>query len=565
MVIQQLGNIEIPQYAIHLSAILVLYIICWIYCIKGLFVSDDLDGIAKFTEVFHSQQITPTGQIIPERLVNTYEENGKTWKMTQFNNSIPFPGSLIRWFRLQVGKKWTVLGKNSKGHEVMGYIQDPMRHHIMNLVVQGINLVLAYFLLSKLFGANLAFLTVLLFAVYPLGCQTVSWISGIGYLTCLTGILLVTNLVTYLPESVYSLVGVSIGTTLASSGLLVGSAIWFVLLILGHKQAALFAFIPGVLILLKQGKIAVNFRKNAFREQNMGRSTYVNPRKIVVIVKTLYYYFRMIVFPKRLGLFHKWGYHYEDSLERIDLMFWKGVAVLAGLSVPLLALDCPFPIRFGIIWFLVFLYPFINLITAQQFVADRYLFVPSFGYCLVVAYLLKDYPIAYAFMLGLMLMRTWMHLPTFDNEIKFYQSNIFNFPDSEVAYGNLGVICASKGLNNMAIDCWKESARINDFYDVPHYNLYSAYKSNRLFGEARNELAKCLNAKTVHFEKQWKSEMEKLDKVAKIHADIAVINSQMNDAINQNNSIVMENCKLRMAEANSLLMNIQNEPLKAQS
>lgn len=560
MIIQFLSSLNIPQYVVHLSTILILYVICWIYCIKGLFVSDDIEGIAKFSESFRPQQIQPDGKVIEEKEFRTYEENGKTWRMTQFNNSVPFPGSFIRWIRLQIGKKWTSLGKNLKGHEVMGYIQDPQRHHLLNIFVQGINLVLTYFMLNKLFGAEIAFLTTALFAVYPVGCQTVAWISGIGYLTCLTGILLVINLVLCLPENIYTLLGVAVGTTLSSSGLLVGSALWVILLLLGKPQYALFALVPGLVILLKQGKMAVDFRRNIFREQNMGRSTYVNPRKIIVIVKTLYYYFKMIVFPKRLGLFHKWGYHYEEPLERVDPMFWKGLVFLCGLSIPLTLVSSPFPVQFGIIWFLVFLYPFINLITAQQFVADRYLFIPSLGYCLVLSFLLKDYPTVYAFILGIMLMRTWVHLPTFENEIKLYLSNIFNFPDSEVAYGNLGVICASKGLNNWAIDAWKEAARINDFYDVPHYNLYSAYKSNRLFNEARAELEKCLNAKTVHFEKKWKEEMAKLERVSQIHNEIQIINKDMNNAINTNNVQLMETCKLKMAQANSMLLNIQNEP-----
>lgn len=556
---------SIPHEVVSLVPILSLYIACWVYCIKGLFVSDDIDGIAKFSESFQPEQITPDGKVIEEKKIDTYEENGKTWKMTQFNNSIPFPASIIRWLRLNIGKKWTIIGKNKKGHEVTGYIQDFRKHHIINLTIQAINITLAYFLLDRLFGSKIAFMTCLLFAVYPLGCQTVAWISGIGYLSCLTGILAVLNLVTIFPETPLTLIGVTLGATFASSGLLVGCALWVILVMLGKYWAALFAFIPGIVILLKQGKLAVDFRKKAFREQNMGRSTYINPRKAIVIMKTIYYYVRMMVFPKRLGLFHKWGYHYEDSLERIDGMFWKGLLCVIAIVYSVFFSNFAFPIKFGVLWFIVMLYPFINLITAQQFVADRYAFIPSFGYCLILSYFLQDYAILYSFLVGLMLMRTWVHLPTFDNEIKFYQSNIFNFPDSEVAYGNLGVICASKGLNNWAIDAWKESARINDFYDVPHYNLYSAYKANRLFNEAKAELYKCLNAKTVHFENQWKVEMEKLEKVSKIHQDIAIINNEMNIAINTNNNDLMTACKQKMAIANSLLTNIQNEPTQVKS
>ena len=79
---------------------------------------------------------------------------------------------------------------------------------------------------------------------------------------------------------------------------------------------------------INQGRAIVSHRSGEFKKQNMSRSTYINPRKPIVMVKTIAYYFALTVFPKKLGLFHKWGYHYEDRVEKIDWRFFCGVFVL---------------------------------------------------------------------------------------------------------------------------------------------------------------------------------------------------------------------------------------------
>ena len=162
--------------------------------------------------------------------------------------------------------------------------------------------------------------------------------------------------------------------------------------------------------------------------------------------------------------------------------------------------------------FLVYLIPFSNVITAQQFVVDRYVFIPAFGFSILLAILLFDYPAIFAFIVGLYAMRTSIHLPTFKNDENFYVSNFLNFPDSEVALGNLGVTYMNLGRHGSAVDTWMKATQVNDLYDVPWYNLYSIFRGNGMLEQAHAYLDKCLNAKTIHFKAQWVTEMENLKK-----------------------------------------------------
>jgi len=247
------------------------------------------------------------------------------------------------------------------------------------------------------------------------------------------------------------------------------------------------------------------------RLEKMEKSTKVYWRKLIVMVKTVGYYVRLVLFPKRLGLFHVYGYHQEEPLDYADNKFWFGLAsILVYVTALIFA---PFPIKFGLIWCAVYYSIFSNFITANQFVSERYVHTPIFGLAIIAAYFFVDYPIILAFLIGIYVMRVWVHLPTFANEVRYYESNCFNFPDSEVAMGNLGVAYMNHGMHYKAYDTWHEGTRQNPLYDVPWYNLYSICKQNGDLISAKKFLAMCLNSKTVHFSEQWQKEMKELEAI----------------------------------------------------
>ena len=112
-------------------------------------------------------------------------------------------------------------------------------------------------------------------------------------------------------------------------------------------------------------------------------------------------------------------------------------------------------------------------------------------------------------------MRTWSHIPTFYDLERFYQSNIANFPDSEVAYGNLGVTYIGMGYQLAAHDFFMRGTQINPDYDVNWYNLYSIVKGLPFPGNidtARMCLDKAIKARICHFRDKWKLELVEFNK-----------------------------------------------------
>jgi len=519
----------------HIIALLSIFIFTWHKSLRGKFLIDDDMGIAPFSDKFRPEQKkladgkviqhgspnydTTEGEIIPELKVDYYNHDlGKddkgqqvvhTYKNTDYNRHLGFPGSFMRWHRVNIGKKFQVIGKNKHGHDVFGLVQDPFRHHLWSLFIQSINIILVYAFLTHLFGSTVAFYASLLFAVNPLSCQTVAWISGINYLYSLM-FCLINLVITQHIQSYYILIPLTLFLSFASSmTLLPGSLNWVILLLLGRNWEAFTSLIASLLVFARDGLGAISLRKTNFKEQNMEKTTFLSKRKPIVAMKTFWYYVKLMLFPFNLGLYHEYGYHYDETMERIDANFWFGL--ISFLSLIFMAFVCPLPIKLGIIWMITYWLIFSNLITANQFVVDRYIFIPSLGFCLILAYLLPSSILN--LIAGFYIGRTMCHLWTFKDQESFYLSNFLNFQKSEVSLGNLGVVYVNAGKTGKAIETWIDATKINPFYDVPWYNLYSVFRSTGQISEAREFLKNCLKCKTVHFKERWEKELADLEKL----------------------------------------------------
>lgn len=404
-----------------------------------------------------------------------------------------------------------------------------IRHHILIVAVFNIGSILAFEFLKQVIGGKLALLAVLLFVVHPVGVQAVAWCSALGYPLSLLWIGAMLNLVAF--HNHHNTPGWTIVCTIAFCAFqflgihaqFIPMMTWTILLFLGYWQFAALGFVISSIMSLDIIKQTIDLRATEFKKQNMGESTFINPRKIIVALKTLWYYLKLVVWPNKMGLYHKWGFHYGPDLEREDRLFACGLLSLIGLVAWFVCTPI-FPIKLGLLWFGAFIFIFLNWVTIQQFVTERYLFIPSLGICVIAAYYTQNQPLLYGLIFGALICRTWLHLPTYDNEMRFYQSNVWNFPDSEVAYGNLGVTQMRSGMNGSSMDSWGMSTQINPDYDVPWYNMFSTFRSQAMMSLQHGDYDNCitqlraglpylqrtLSAKVCHFPEAWKKEQEEL-------------------------------------------------------
>jgi hypothetical protein len=495
-------------YADSLLPYLALTVLTWLtyfYTTKCGFVSDDHQGIGEYDGKLQGHEYGMLSRWIRFHLVGGNFPS---------NHKVDLPN----------GQKHTIpCGKQ------------PFRHHVLSVLVFNAANLFLYNFLSHLIGAKLALFTLGLFIVHPMGLQGVAWISGLGYPLSLLLMGMNLSLIQWFYSGSRNLTEAMVTTILfiglqvfAINAQFAAMALCVILAFLGYWPFA----VLGAFISLAMGfeivRKTIKLRADEFKKQNMGASTFIKPRKFIVAMKTFLYYLGLAIWPNKLGLYHKWGFHYDDSVEREDKKFLAGLTILAVLFSLFLLTDI-ISIKLGILWFVAFSIIFWNWITIQQFIAERYIFIPTLGLCMVVAYLTQDLLPIYTLILGGYLVRTWLHLPTYDNEYRFYQSNVWNFQDSEIAFGNLGVTQMRFGLNGSAMDSFLVGAKINPDYDLPYYNLYSMFKTNAgldlvngdyngwltKLNQAVNYLDKAVNSKICHYHDLWKKESEEVKKILK--------------------------------------------------
>ncbi len=395
--------------------------------------------------------------------------------------------------------------------------KDMRKHHLFSVLLHVVSTGLLYLFLETLFGHLLAFWATLLFTVHPINNQSIAWVSGRGYPLGLIGLLLslqIPKIVSFYP----TLETLTITKYLVFSLIFIwgvvsqfATMLSFPVLIIMHEYSL--AVLSAFIMLIAGAwfvKDTISHRAKTFKEQAMENTTKFRPNKIIVAIKTFAYYTQLCIFPAHMGIYHKWGYHYEDGMEKEDNMFWLGVILIVSfLGMWIYGNNI---VRFGIIWYCSYVFIFLNWITIHQFVSERYCYIANIGLCIIMANYVQNVPIIGAFIVGLYLMRTWQHLPTYCDEIRYYLSNIWNFPDSEVAMANLGVILMRAGLVGMAVDYWLMASKMNPEYDVPWYNLHSTLKGRGDFPNARKYLQNAIKAKTCHFKDMWTKELEDFDK-----------------------------------------------------
>lgn len=507
----------------HILILSTVFITYGYVLFKGGHVSDDHQGI----EQYDGTLIYP----VEDKDGNT--KNGPDGKVIKARK-ISY-GTLSKWVRYHLcGGHFPsrhVITKADKTTEPIESGKISTHHHLLSVILHAIACLLLYRFLLTVTTPTVALMTVLLFTAHPTGVQAVAWPSAIGYilsLICICSTILIAQWASVQHDwlLIAGLFGVTFFQVWGVYAQGIPLTTGLILIFLGQWQIGLMALaVAAVASFINLGGY-VTHRKEEFKKQQMAQSIHFNLRKPIVAFKTLAYYFYLSILPIRLGLYHEWGFHYDKKMELWD---WRAITGLAlfTLSAYFLFTSPYSEVRIGILWFYSFIFLFLNWITAQQWVTERYLYISVIGLCLIACLFLQQLPFLYFLILGIMICRTWTHLPTYDNELRFYLSNTWNFPKSEVAYGNLGVAYASTGLSGASSDMWIIASSLNSDYDVPFYNIYSKHKSqaflmvqNGAYEQGLQAISQCipmlervLSCKVIHFPEAWKKELDDLKSI----------------------------------------------------
>jgi hypothetical protein len=323
--------------------------------------------------------------------------------------------------------------------------------HFMNLFVHCVNSVLIYLA----FGQNeVSFIAAILFAINPVNNQVSIWLSGRTYsiatMLLLTGILFKPALPFLFAVALYRCVAI-----LPAPIVLFFTPYWMFALPL-----------PFIGYLLRNRYLGTIAMRWATVPDDMKKIT---PMKSIIALKTLGYYLMHSLFPMNLGMCHTYMHNMGMSPEetkpcyKIDKFFFVGLAFILALITALI-LGYKDNV-FGLIWYLVFIFPWLNIILLNHPISERYTYMANIGLMLFVASMIVAYPVLVGILIGWYGIRLWTFMPAYKDCLHFWQSNVDNFPEGTLGYNQLGIEKSEQGKTGSAFDIWQAglNLRPNDF------------------------------------------------------------------------------------------------------
>ena len=225
----------------------------------------------------------------------------------------------------------------------------------------------------------------------------------------------------------------------------------------------------------------------------------------LTMTKVIASYIKLWFFPIVLNP----DYHVTFETTPIKLPFLISLALLvciAFLAVRLYRRQKE--ITFSILWIFITLIPVMNIIPIGNIMAERYLYLPSFGFCLFAGILMLKIharvPKAYhplvnacfAAIFILSLAHTIRHNRIwFDKQTLWYYT-VFNTSCSFNAHNNLGKEYYEKGLLDKAIEEYtialSKASEVRYAYPIAHYNLGIAYDEKGMYDASIQEYSNAL-------------------------------------------------------------------------
>jgi hypothetical protein len=351
---------------------------------------------------------------------------------------------------------------------------NPYYFHLLAVLAHIGCVVLLFFLCQYLFHVTaFSFLAALIFAVHPIHTEAVSWISADSYV--FSSFFFLLSFILY-ARSRRSLVYLMLAVVSSGLCLAVGNTVVslpFLLLCFeiifpdGRDKNRLLR----ILTLLLLTVIAILFAGIFFFMRNtFTRLIFLHrgPQYLIVVTKAFVYYLKILYLPLARGLYHPFAFN-TAHIQNVSPVFFSGLAIFLGSCFAAFTLRKRHKeISFAILWFLITYAPYSNIIPICNIISERYLYLPSVGFSILLAALfLKAWGViqktarlkvflrfcavaAMTFFISSYAYLTVKRNYEYHNILTYWESNIRNFPDGYIVYNNLAATFYAMGNRQTA-------------------------------------------------------------------------------------------------------------------
>ncbi|MFH0732158.1 MAG: tetratricopeptide repeat protein [Candidatus Omnitrophota bacterium] len=371
--------------------------------------------------------------------------------------------------------------------------QDVTGYHLTNMLLHILTALSVYWLINVLFKDNLiALFTGLFFVAHPLHTEAVAYIAGRS--DSLAAMFMFLCMVFYVKNAERKSASLRIIMALAYIAALLSkeSAMFLPMpLLLYHYtfKKKINAIDFGSLLAIAISYIIVRATVLKGMLTDIINNTTIADRMPGFFV-AIFNYIKLLLFP--------FGLHMEYAEK---LFFWSDPKAFLGTLLVFLCVGFAFKkkkannlIFFSILWFFLLLTPYSNIYPINAYMAEHWLYVPSVGFFLLIAYGFRlSYKIerfkyiTIALIIGLLSFYSVLAIRqnvSWGNPFLFYNRLLKYVQDSETVYNNLGVLYAQKDDYQKAIEMFKKSIDIKFYYDDPYFNLGKSYKMLGRYKEA---------------------------------------------------------------------------------
>ncbi len=394
---------------------------------------------------------------------------------------------------------------------------NPWGFHLVNILFHCSVSVLVFLIIRRLLKERIlttssvylspAFLAAILFATHPIHTEAVTWIAGLPDVSFAFFYLL--SLYFYIlfrdgAKGVYllSIFSFSVATLFKETALTLPIMLIACDYLVKKSDEAILdgvkRYIPYVVVSCVYLLVRYyTLRSFVPMESYTGLSTY---QFIINVFPLFREYLASLLWPSNLSFWHT--FHPISSLFEANGMISLFVTAIYFIAAAA-AYRRNKAVFFGLVLIVVPLLPafYIKAISGKPF-AERYLYLPSVGFVLLLAVFLSwireklprgviSSTIAVLVIVGLYAGGTIERNNAWKNNFTFWSDTVLKSPDSAIAHNELGLVFGSKAVDR-AISEFQAALRINPDYAEAHNNLGLAYGAKGQFDRALSEFQTAL-------------------------------------------------------------------------
>jgi Flp pilus assembly protein TadD len=392
---------------------------------------------------------------------------------------------------------------------------NPVGYHISSIVFHALTTLVLYFTILALTGkSRVAFFAACLFAVHPVHTDSVAYISGrrdiLSTLFYLLGFycflkarqkekpyLLILVLAAYLLALASKEMAVTLPVICFLYDLLENLSAgesFFERCSTAVKQSIsrnrlfyLSFLVPAILFTCYKVLIKSPSNKVGF----YGGDLYI---QVLTVGKILMYYIKLLFFP--INLLADYSFNSfplsTSFFEPTTLLSFALLCSLAVLTVKLLNRNKT--MAFAVLWFFITLLPVCHIIPHHELLAEHYLYLPSFGFVLLIALVLENtltsttwrrsILLGFVFVILLFATRTFYRNYDWKNSFTLWSKTVATSPNCVRAINNLGIEYYKRKNYKEAESLYQRALKIQPAYEKAYYNLGNLYRVKQDFARA---------------------------------------------------------------------------------